>query len=256
MTTTLKKWRVYCETELTYHDVWLDADDPKPTTCPVNTAHTVNDILTIDVSEHNITTRVIIEEEYSTKTQGYFRSKGVKMVIDGNVGAVTSEIMTWDYPITLLTGWFHAKNNHVGDWVSCKIAPDMIIGSIEAPVYVGNTDITVSYTVTQNSAIGFDLTLTDGVNSNYMGEVIAINGNVFTMKNPAVNSFSPLSPTYIKQTVTVVDRISIEVPLSKYSFAEKKQGGKGIPPNVPVVIYYHNESGGNKFFSFNVEYMY
>ena len=38
----INKWRIRCLTDNTYEYVWLPDGDPAPTTCPTNTAHSVN----------------------------------------------------------------------------------------------------------------------------------------------------------------------------------------------------------------------
>lgn len=253
---TLKKWKVYCTDESTYYEVWKDVTDPIELQCPVNTAHTLNGNLTIDVADHQVISKVFVVEEESLTTQGFFRTKGRNLLISGNVGDVTTDVLTWPYDTTILHGWFHTTNNHVGDQVSCYVSPGVVVGAIDAPVTAGDTEIVVSQTVMDNFAVGFEMEITDGVTSNKLGEVSAMNGNLFTVTTAATDNFSPLSPTYVKQTVVIVEDMPIVAPLSRYAFAEKKQRGKGLPANIPLVIQYNNLSGGEKYFAYTIEYMY
>lgn len=40
------KYRIWCETDQQWEFVWADEDQPEPTTCPVDTGHTINPALT------------------------------------------------------------------------------------------------------------------------------------------------------------------------------------------------------------------
>lgn len=254
--TEITDWRVYCSTDETYYHVYLPSNEPKPTTCPINTNHTIDSNLTADVSQHNLTQRVMIEEEESIRTQGYFRSKGFKMNIDGNVGSVTSFDISWPYDTTILEGWFVPHSQNVNDCVSADIAPNTITGSIIAPLVTGNNIIEVSETVVENAALGFNLQVTDGVNVDNLGEIIDISNNHLTMEKASTNTYSPSAPTYVRQTIKLIDNLSITHDGGRVGFAQKKQRGKGLPKNHPLRINYENVSGSDKTFALNIEYMY
>ena len=258
MAESIKEWRVYCETEEVYHSVWLDATSSAPTTCPINTGHTITSNLTHDVTSHSLIDRVMIEEEESGRTQGYFKSVCKTIQIDGNVDSVTSLAISWPYKTTLLTGWFYSQQDQVGDYVSAFMAPNTITGYITSDIVSGNNVISVSNTVIENIAVGFDVALTNGVLKSEMGEVLSIdedNMTITTTEN-ADNSFSYTSPTYFIQTIPIVEDLKINAPGCRFAFAEKKQRGKGVPANTPFVINYINKDGAQKEFSFVVEYMY
>ncbi len=256
MSVFLKKWSVYCETEEIYHTVWRESTESAPTVCPINSNHTIVSNLTREVEGYNASTRIMIEEEESLKTQGYFKTLGRTISINGNVDSITTDILSWPYDITILHGWFYSQDDQVGDTVSCTVAPGVVVGAITTPLYQGNNEITVTQSVIDNSAIGHKLSLTDGVHVSDMGEVIAIDGNMYTMENNSSYTFSPLSPTYVKQTIDIVCDMKINVGKVRYAFAEKKQRGKGLPKNIPLVIEYHNHTGNSKQFSYVVEFIY
>lgn len=200
----------------------------------------------------------VVEEEgnATVRAQGFFKAKGSKIEVKGNVGEITTDVISFPYDVTILQGYFHARLNHIGDSVSCHVAPNAVVGVIEAPVFAGDANVVVSETVTQNMKVGFNMRITDGVNNNNLGEIVAVNGNIFTVENPPTANFSPLSPTYVQQTITLVDNLHITVPYVQFTFAGKKQRGKGLPKNVPLVIEYHNHSGGEKDFSYVIEFIY
>ena len=44
--------------------------------------------------------------------------------------------------------------------------------------------------------------------------------------------------------------------LGKYTFAEKKIGGRALPANLPITINYRNENGNAKAFVYYTEILY
>jgi hypothetical protein len=256
MTSYLKKWLVYCVTEDTYHTVWQESTQSAPTVCPVNSNDTIDGNITREIETINVAPRVQIEEEESLKTQGYFKSIGRTITIDGNVDSVTTDTLVWPFHVTILTGWFYSQDDQVGDSVGATVAPGVVVGALTAPLYSGNNEISVTQTVIDNTAVGHRIALTDGVHTYDMGRVTEINNNVYTMENNSSYTFSPLSPTYVKQTIDIIRDMKINVGKVRYAFAEKKQRGKGLPKNIPFVIEYHNHTGNTKQFSYIVEFMY
>lgn len=256
-TQQLKHWRVYCETEDTYREWWLPTDASTPTTCPVDTNHTITNNLTSEVAIETIVGRVKIEEE-TIPTQGFFMFEGFKKDIDGNVGSVTTITKSWPYRISLLEGWFYSQDDQVGDMVEAVVGPETVTGAITAPVSVSDTEISVGDTVIENTAVGFRLNLTDGVNVADLGRVLSIDSanSTVSVETPSSHAFSPASPTYVRQNVDIVKMISLNVGKVRYGFAGKKMGGKTLPPNIPLEIRYINVTGGEKSFSYNIEYIY
>lgn len=254
MSTTIYKYRIPCTTTSTYEYVWSETT---PTTCPVNTGHTIDsaNIIIVDKVEKNVVT---IAEE-TIPTQGYYRAKGDKLLItNATPGSITTKTITRLYRQSLLEGWFFTETNQIGDYIEAFVAPNTVIGAITAPVTVGATTFSVSPTVFQNIAIGFSIKLSDGTNIDDVGECIGIDtGNsTITVETPTINSFSPLTPTYVLLTVKIIEGFYINSAPVKFEFAQKKLGGKTLPPGVPLVIYYHNLSGGTKSLSYCLELIY
>jgi hypothetical protein len=256
MSRTLYQWRVKCATDNKYEYVWLDEAAGEPTVCPVNGAHTIVPV------ENTVVNRVTeaqvsIKEEY-VPTQGFYQSQGYEMDVDGNVDSVTVLNHTWPYRVSLLMGWFYSANDNVGDTVQAYVASDVITGAIAAPVAVNDDTITVTSTVLDNAAIGYHMKLFDGVNQSDLGRVLAmdVGNSAIVVETASDQNYSPLTPTYVQQTVRVIDEMFINVPAVRYVFAEKKVGGKTLPPNIPLQIRYRNRSGGAKKLVYNVEYIY
>lgn len=250
---TVHKYRVHC-TQGDGNQVLWGPDTP--TVCPLDAGHSIDgNIVILDT----ITNAIVTIKEELVPTQGYYHCQGYERVIpSGNVGDVTTFSHSWPYQISLLNAWFFIDDDQLGDWVDANVAKDTVIGAIGAAVTGGDTTITVSSTVLENVAIGFHVNITDGVNLNDLGRVLDINttNSTITCETAATNSFSPLSPTYVRLCVPFVNELHFNNTNQRYMIAEKKVGGKGLPPNVPFYVDYHNESGTAKKFTYNLEYIY
>lgn len=256
MARNIYQWELYCTTESAYKTTWNEIE---PTVCPTNSSHTISTNPGPRIIDMISSNSVKIEEETGGVTQGLYRSLGFqKDIPSGNVGNVTTITHSWPYPISILSSWFMAKSDQLNDQFTVSVGDSTVIGAIAAPVYTGNTIMTVTSTVFDYVYKGYKIDITDGVNLNQMGEVVSIdklNGNI-TMEIPAVNTFSPLSPTYVRLTVPVISSIHINEPNQKYSFADKKIGGKFLPANAIMRIKYTNNEGNAKVFSYVMEMLY
>jgi hypothetical protein len=169
---TLNKYRIYCVTDDTQEFSWSET---APTTCPTNTAHTIDadSIVIIETREENV---VEVKEELGGTTNGNYKIRGYKKTIPaGTSGNVSTFLHTWPRPVTLMNGWFNGTIEQEGDCFDVSIADNTTIGVISAPVYAGNTTINVTSTVTDNLNSGYYVNITDGVNNDLLGEVIDIN---------------------------------------------------------------------------------
>lgn len=256
MSRTLFQWRVKCLTDNQYELVWLHETDGEPTVCPVNAAHSISD-LDNTIVDRVVEAEVSLKEEY-VPTQGLYQSQGWEVDIDANVGSITIMTHTWPYQVSVLMGWFFSSSDNVGDKVEAWVAPDAVTGAIAGVVSLNDDTITVTSTVLDNTAVGYHMKLYDGSNQSYLGRVLEIDsGNSqIVVETPSDQAYSPLTPTYVQQTVRVIDEMYINVPNGRFVFAEKKMGGKGIPPTIPLHVRYHNRTGGAKKFTYNFEYIY
>lgn len=252
--TTLYQWRVFCTTTSTYQTVWSTTE---PTSCPEDPInHTIDPNQTTIIRK--IDDNVITIKEELVPTNGIYKFKGYEYTIPaGTPGDTTVIDITWYYPITLLNGDFDATLDHVGDDIDAYVVPPSPIGAIIANVSSGQTVISVSPTVFDYLIPGYAVKLTDGVNTDDLGECFSTDKNAMTItvQAPTVHAFSAASPTYVLIEVRVVEDLHVRT-VKTYEFAKKKMGGKNIPANYPFRIFYKNNSGTQKEFPFNFEYMY
>lgn len=252
--TTLNRYRVSCNSGDGLQFIWNTA---VPTVCPLNASHSINTDLTTIVD--TVSTDVVTLKEELVPTQGYYKLNGYNQTIpSGAPGSVTSFTHSWPFQVSILNAWFIPDVKQIGDSVDVTVAPNAVIGYIGAGVTPGATVITVSNTVLDNVAVGFNVNITDGVQLNDLGRVIAINrtNSTITVETAATQTFSPASPTYVRMNVKFIEGLHICTTGVRYVVAEKKVGGKGLPPNIPMTVMYKNNDGLAKTFSYNLEYIF
>lgn len=252
--TTINKYRINCTTDGDTF-VWAETE---PTTCPVNTSHTIvsADTTIVDLNEPDVMT---IKEE-STPTQGFYRFQGYKHSIPASdpVGNVSTNAVTFPFPTSIINGWFYASESQVGDRVDAVIGENTIVGTITANVANTDTTLNVSSTVIDNAEVGWDINLFNGVVSEDLGRVLSkdVGNSQIIVENGAVNNFNAAPPTYVRLAVNTIDCMHINVPNVRYAFAEKKLGGRYLPANTTINIKYTNNEGNAKSFVYNLEYLY
>lgn len=117
--------------------------------------------------------------------------------------------------------------------------------------------IPVQQTVIDYSETGHYIKITDGSNTDDLGAIIYVdtaNLNLYMDKYP-VNSYSPLTPTYVLLTVYSVKDYEIGPPWG-HTIGESKIGGSYIPPDTVLSVLYTNKSNESKYFVGQVEYLY
>lgn len=242
------QYRVRCVTENVDKYVW---DEEEPTVCPTNAEHTIGAIAIVNKVDSNV---VAVREE-TTPTGGHFQTVTRKITADGN--ATTHFNYTWPMPITVFMVGFTSEETHRGDVIDMSVAPNTTIGIITADATVGTSTFTVSNTVLQYTNIGFYLTITDGVNNDDLGRVIAIDKNTstVTVETASTHSFLVTSPSYIIQNIYMMKDYEIGAP-HRYEIGESKIGGSYVPAGTVVRVSYTNNGLAQKNIVTRLEYLY
>jgi hypothetical protein len=104
---------------------------------------------------------------------------------------------------------------------------------------------------------GYNLSLTDGVNTDDCGRVVNINNttSTVTFDVATTHAFSHTSPTYVRQTVRVIDDFTLG-PKWLVSIGDSKIGGAYVPPNTIVRTIYTNKGNTSKVLYAQIEYLY
>ena len=251
---TINKYRLYCNTEDEFRYVW---NDVTPTTCPSGVGHTIDsDSITIIESHSDQDVQAHIVEE-NVQTGGHYQARFVVMPISGS--GWTELDISWPIPVSLLSGEYTTCSGaEKGDEVEAAVAPDTITGVVTSGVSVSGIVIGVSQTVIDNTSVGFYLKLDDGTNVNDLGRVLSIDSTnlTVTVETGATNSFSPATPTYVKQTVKFIST-SVLVGPGSYSLGRTKIGASYIPVNTVLRLRYKNNGvNDEKCLSITLEYLY
>jgi len=206
--------------------------------------------------EENQEQVVVIEEEGEQKTGKRFQASTFDVPIEaGTAGAMTCKEFTYPIPICILAAQISPSAYCVGDWWELHVAPDTVIGSLASDVTAGDTEIFVSQTVLDNTAVGYFLKLADGTNTDDLGRVIEVRGSSVVVETAAVNGFAAATPTYVKQTIKMIYDYKI-FQADRITIGESKVGGSYVPAGTVLRVCYTNETTGAKEFNAKVEYLY
>ena len=241
------KWRLKCAVHSNVF-VW---NDIKPTMCPVNTADSIDTTKTVIVDKIEQNT-VTIKEENGV-TGGNFRTESHVLTVLAN--SVISKDVIWQYPVSVLEAYFMPTAINTGDMFNLTIAPQTTIGIVVVPVNIGATSITVNSTVIDNISVGFKLYITNGVNTNCLGQCLTINKitRVLTFQTPPTQDFSPAS--YVQMSICIIENYEIGPP-GRYLIGEGKIGGSFIPAGITARLTYTNTTNIDKKFYAYIEYLY
>ena len=115
----------------------------------------------------------------------------------------------------------------------------------------------VSDTVLATTAKGYFLTLADGTNTDVLGRVISVDKVAKTIKveTAATHSFNISTPTLVKQTVKILDKVRLGHP-GRVTFGEDKVGGSYVPANVVIKAVYDSKLAVAKKFYPLIKYLY
>lgn len=222
-----------------------------PTHCPNDINHTISIMET-----HNIES-IRIKEEFlqdgQIPTNGYFKCQGFSETCIAN--SVTEFVYSWLYPISPTVIKLNVRSIHQGDKFDTYIAKDTTIGVITSNLTIGTTVLPVSTTVINNIKPGFLCKITDGVNTNELGEVLSVNttNNTITITTPPTNDFNTNS--FIKMTIHNIKDFYL-YDTGPFIIGDSRIGSSYLPPNIPITLSYTNNSETNKVFNWVVEYMY
>lgn len=205
------------------------------------------------------TVKVLEEDSNPNKqTQGHFRAK--TLAFDVPVGAEWHYTnFTFPFSISLLSMEYVGINALIDDRIRVDIAPDTTTGTITSDVNASDTVINVSQTVIDNIQIGYTLKLDDGTNVDDLGYVIAYDKTnlTVTVDNAAVNGFLASTPTYVKQTIPILDEIEIDYTTASITIGATKIGGSYLPANTPISFgYFNGDASAGKRFRAILEYLY
>jgi hypothetical protein len=248
----LNKWRVYCTTESRYNHIWLENGVSAPSNCPVNTAHAINNSLTRIVDTSSPTSVTISQEIVSTGGNYAYATEAFTALAN----QTTMYEFSFPINISIMDTSFVATNENVGDSWSWIISPDTLIGVLTSSIEVGDTELDVSSGVFTFVKVGFYVTIDDGITSEELGRVLAVDsdGGTITVEKAASNSFAVGSN--IKMSIYFTKDGELGHPWL-YQYGVSKIRSSHVPANTLLRVLYTNKSPTvDKRIVVSMEYLY
>lgn len=243
--TSLNLYRVYCTVEEIYINTW---DIVEPTTCPNNNTHAISS--NIDIIDEVSTSNITVNED----TDGYFETTTVSMLIpSGLPGSVTEHDVSWPMNILVWNTHITPTTPMIDDSMSVIASPETIIGVLTVGTNIGDTVLNVNSTVIDNAYGGFLVTLDDGVNKDVVNRISGIDSinSQITVETPLSYAYSPGTP--FKISIYLLKDIFI-ANTNEINIGQKGFRGKQLDANVPLRVYYTNNSGTEKTIKWRPEY--
>jgi hypothetical protein len=248
-------YKVFCTTENEFKDVYAEK---APTVCPNDYRHPIDNNLTQQlnlVPDESKPQDVIIKNTY-IDTQGNYRLEGYNWSAAANT--TSDYIISWPYSVSIMSVYVYVNETQMGDIINGVVILPFPIGAITSNVTNGDTVISVTPTVITYMNIGYEAIITDGVNTEILGEVIAkdVDNYTITVTNAPTFDYSATSPTYISMQIKVAKNIVLN-NVGQLAVGSAKTGGSSLPANTPIHIYYTNSSPTDaKNVTLCLEYLY
>jgi hypothetical protein len=240
--TAVNQYKIYCETEAQYVTGWSTSS---PTVCYNNNTHTVN-ANSVQLLDTVNTAIVSIKEDKLDIGRNTMVASASMLDVAPNSTVVT--YYTFPISVSMYSFSFVTDSTNKGDELSIYANEDTTLGLIGANVNIGVTSLTAPIAFSLYGSDGFYATITDGVNTDYLGMVLTMNKNtnVITFSNATTHAFSSAN-TLFKMTVRVFDSVRIGGP-GVYKFFDDVIGGAAIPAGTAVKLSYKNNAstGDNK----------
>jgi hypothetical protein len=235
-TTTVKKYKIYCNTENSFVEGWGESS---PSTCYNDSTHSINLNSVQEIDTVNNSQVKIIED-------GVKVSRNVKVVhIEfENVEANQSQtkIYTFRYITSMYSYKFATDDTNKGDSITIAIDPNSPMGLITQDITTGDTVISAPLPLVLYGSAGFNVNISDGVNSDDLGEIISIDkvNNTIEVENPAQHDYSAIDTTAY---MTYYNMRNMKIgPPQMYAFGEDIIGGASVPVGTNVHFTYTNNA--------------
>lgn len=248
---TVYKYRIYCDTESAWKYIYgTDA----PTTCPTNTAHTV-DLDSVAIVQKISPDEVTVKQP----TDGLFMTESKEMVIpSGTAGDITVIDELFDIKTILWVTELCASASMVGDSLDVIINPDTEVGALTSTGSISDTVLNVSVNVTGTVTPGMYITITD-TNSpptvQDLGKCVAVDGDAGTITLSNALSSEFLSGSVISVNVYMSKNLHIDAEGS-HSFGVKGFQGKELPAGTVLRMLYTNNDTAAKTWYWKYSYYY
>jgi hypothetical protein len=239
---TVYKWKIYCTTENAFIEGWSET---AITTCPNNTAHTVNpdsvsEVEVISPSNVNLIQGAPPIGSISTTPVGGFYRQFTR-AFDCPVSATTTDTFSFPFPVAILGACLPVSSDMKGDIINAYAANNVTVGVLTAPVALLDTVIPVSLTVIQNIFPGRKVSITDGVNTTDYIQVISKNTDTNTITLQTGSTFAFAAGSVVRLRIHYIDTMELSEP-GTVKIGVGSINGTYIPTNIAITISYQNTS--------------
>jgi hypothetical protein len=166
---------------------------------------------------------------------------------------LTEYEIKFKYDVKLIRAKYLDLPSNAGDILNVDINPNKIVGINIIPCTPSQTIIYVSPTVIQNLQVGFDVSITNGVTVDDLGQCLEIKGDYIIVENQLINSYS--IGAYIRLTVPLVRDLSFSGASSE-RVIEGTTKTSLLPKGVPILLKYDNLTGTEAKFVFDLEVLF
>lgn len=271
-TKKINKYRVWCNDDSRWEELWLDENDGDPANCPTNATHVIDTTKT-SVLETVSSQEVIatINEEVDSKTGGHYQGSTQHFDMTGsnavNQGEWFEGYFSFPIPVSLLTLSFTSFPMNENDIIELDVFPNFHYGThlagnapiqnLAANVGVGESTLIGDAVCMEVFKTGYFISITDGTNTEDLGRVTGVNTSTgaITTEFPTANAYLATTPTKLLRTVKMGYNYKIQ-GTGRYALGQAKIGGSYIPAGTPFRFRYKNVTGGDKQFTFDLEYLY
>jgi hypothetical protein len=239
---TVYKWKIYCTTENAFVEGWSET---AITTCPNDTAHTVNPDSVSEVEVISPTSVNIIQGAApvgslsTTPVGGFYRL--VCKAFDCPVSVTTNNTFTFPFPVALTGAYIPVSSDMKGDFFNAYAAQNVNVGTITAAVAISDTVIPVSLTVIQNVYPGRKVRITDGVNTTDFIEIVSKDTNTNEITLTSGITFAFALGSLVKLCIHYVKDMEFTEP-GMYKIGVSNVNGTYIPTGIPITLSYTNSS--------------
>lgn len=252
-TKQLIKWRVHCTQENIDVIGYMHGDLGDPVYCFNNKEHTIS--VTEKLEIINNPKRQILEQPLHMN--GIFKAESISLdPINSNSTKILD--MTWNVDIAPISINIPITDRHKWDSLVIEAMPDKVVGTLTQDITGGvTTVIPVSSTVIENILPNFLCCISDGTNTDDLGNVIDVDyqNNTITVSNTPTNSYAMVTPTYIKMTIRFVGPHTFGDP-ETIIIGGTKMKAQLIPKNEILRFKYTNNSSIEKNLIMLLEYYY
>lgn len=258
---TVIKYQYFCPDcqSLGIDPIQIDTDwgdEPFVPKCRVYPTTHVIDPVSVSQIETISNNEVFIKDE-TTPTNGFIQSRGYSLNVVAGPGVNTSMDVSFPYPITFKVMNYISHTDIAGDTIDACVIPnyveDGLVGQITSPLSSGSTSMTVDVSASYTIKPGFILVISDGVNSEEVGEVTTISGTTINFEFPTTQSFATGSMVKIR-IMYIQDFPLSNMPVD--SIGSSTFSGTYLPATSACRLVYTNNGSSSKVFKFYIGFKY